>query len=81
MTGCLLMADPILPMWTITENPTDFPGKFVARKWLIEAGAMAVTDEHHVADTLFAVRDLLPPHLVRLPRDPNDDPVIVESWI
>ncbi|CAM8631602.1 hypothetical protein [Sphingobium cupriresistens] len=70
-----------LSMWVITENPTDFPGQFVAREWLLGNGVHAVTDNHHVAPTLDDVRDLLPPFLHRLARDPNDDPVIVESWI
>lgn len=70
-----------LSMWVVTQNPTDFPGKFVAREWLIGAGCQAATLNHHVADTLDHVRSMLPPELCRLPRDPSDDPVIVESWI
>lgn len=68
-------------MWVITENPSDFPGKFVARKWLIGPGVRAVTDEHHVAESLSDVRCSLPAGLARVPRDPTDDSVIVESWI
>ena len=76
------MADPdLLPHWVITENPSDFPGQFVARKWLIGSGTTAATTEIFTGKTLDEVRDLLPAHLVKLPRDPNDDPVIVESWI
>ena len=71
----------LLGMWAVTRNPSDFPGKFVARKWLIGSGTMAVTADHHVADTLDDVRELLPPGLCMIPRNPNDDPVIVESWI
>lgn len=70
-----------LSMWVVTENPTDFPGQFVAREWLIGSGCRAVTANHHVAATLAEVRDMLPPLLHRLPRDPKDDPVIVECWI
>ena len=76
------MPDPVeLSMWAITKNPTDFPGQFVARRWVIGAGVMAVTVDHLVSDTLEGVRALLPPYLVRLPRDPNDDPAILESWV
>lgn len=75
------MAETELPMWVITQNPTDFPGQFVARKWLIDSDVRAVTDEHRVADTLDGVRELLPAHMIRLERDPNDDAVIVECWI
>lgn len=76
------MSDPAeLSLWAITENPSDFPGKFVARRFIIGAGVYAVTVDHHVADTLEDVRAMLPGHLVRLPRDPDDEPIIVESWI
>ena len=71
----------LLGMWAITHNPSDHPGKFVARKWLIGIGTMAATADHHVADTLDAVRDKLPRDLIPIPRHPSDDPVIVESWI
>lgn len=70
-----------LSMWVITQNPSDFPGKFVAREWLVGAGCQAATLNHHVADTLDGVRAMLPVGLVVLPRDPSDDAVIVESWI
>lgn len=76
------MADPVeLSIWTITENPADFPGQFVARRFIIAKRAYAVTTDYHVADTLDAVRGMLPAHLVRLPRDPSDQALIVESWI
>jgi hypothetical protein len=29
------MAEP-LPIWVIYQNPTDRPGLFVARKWLLD---------------------------------------------
>ena len=71
----------LLGMWAVTCNPSDHPGKFVARKWLIGRGTMAATAEQHIADTLDGVRDMLPRGLIAIPRHPNDDPVIVESWI
>lgn len=70
-----------LSMWVITENPTDFPGQFVARQWLIGRGLTAVTDNHHVADTLEAVRAMLPEGLFHQARNPADVSVIVECWI
>lgn len=74
-------AGPLLSMWVITQNPSDFPGQFVAREWLIGAGVTAATLNHRVAATLEDIRDLVPPGLAHLPRSPSDDPVIVESWI
>lgn len=70
-----------LSIWTITENPADFPGKFVARRHEIAAGDHNATADHLVADTLDALRWKLPAGLTRLARSVEDDPVIVESWI
>lgn len=74
------MADT-LPMWTITENPSDHPGKFVARLWLVEGRVIAATTDIHIADDLKAVRAMLPGGLINIGRQPEDDPVIVETWI
>lgn len=71
-----MMADS-LSIWTVTENPSDFPGKFVARRTEVGAGP---TDDHHVAETLDEVRAMLPPDLIRMTRVPADDSVIVEVW-
>lgn len=71
----------LLGMWTVARNPADFPDKFVARKWLIGRRDLTPTVDHHVADTLDDVRAMLPHGLHPVPRNPNDDPVIVESWI
>lgn len=70
------MAEP-LPIWVIYQNPTDRPGLFVARKWLLDKA----TEELFEATTLQMVRDQLPTGLTCLPRSPMDDPVIVESWV
>lgn len=69
-----------LSMWVVTQNPTDYPGQFVAREWLIGGDVLGATLNHHVADTLDDVRDLIPPGLVQVDRHPKDDPAIVECW-
>lgn len=68
-------------IWVITENPVDFPGKFVAREHLVGKGFTRATDTHFVADSLPEIRATLPAGLYRLMRQKGDDPVIVESWI
>ncbi|MCE7797886.1 hypothetical protein LWE61_15150 [Sphingobium sufflavum] len=73
-------SDP-LSMWVVTENPSDFPGKFVARLWFVTAGAMATTEYYHVSATLEGVRELLPPGLACIQRSPGDEPTIVEIWL
>lgn len=72
-----LMRSKVLPMWTVYDNPSDYPGKFVARMSFYDRATSNVL----VADTLEELRGLLPPRLTRLERDPNDDPVIVEVWV
>lgn len=68
-----------LLVWTIYEKPSDHPAFFVARPHSSRRGAPVAFVL--LAPTLDGVRELLPPGLTRLPRDPTDDPVIVESWI
>lgn len=73
------MSDP-LSIWTIYHNPTDFPGKYVARRWIVSEQP-AATGEVFLADTLGEVRDMLPPGLVPMQRWEGDDPCIVETWL
>lgn len=67
--------------WTITRNPSDFPGLYVARRWVVRAGELISTNDIRTAETLDGVREQLPRGLVALRRNPTDDPVIVEVWI
>ena len=69
-------------MWTVYENPSDYPGKFVARKFVIGRGTFEPSlNDVHVADTLEAVRGMIPVGLVCTRRQPDDDPCIVEVWL
>ena len=67
----------VLEIWTVYENPSDHPGKFVVRKFHLDQP----TDVHHVEDTLEAARKHVPFGLIRLPRSAGDDPVILEVWL
>lgn len=69
-----------LEIWTVYDSPTDFPGLFVARKWLIKQEPVA-TEEAFTGPTLQSVRDQIPAGLHRIPRAPEDDLNIVESWL
>jgi hypothetical protein len=70
-----------LEMWTIYDHPKDMPDHFVARCFLIDHGVQA-TQAVVTFDNLRAVRnhfrDL---GMTCLPRFPDDDPVIVETWL
>jgi len=68
-------------IFTVYENPKDYPGKFVIRRFV---GTVPDQQPTAVSDTLQGARaDLLKihPHLVHLSRRAGDDPVIVETWL
>ena len=73
----------MIDLFSIYENPTDFPGRFVVRRWIakgrrlfVEARPTAVTD------TLDAARAAVPPGRVLCPRDANEQAVaLVETWL
>lgn len=66
-----------LRTWTIYKHPLDHPDKYVVRGWIDGTPDRTA----HVADTLDEARDLVPAGLTRFPRNPEDDPVIVETWL
>jgi hypothetical protein len=72
-----------LPMWTIYHSPKDFPGRYVARLWLVGGGSPEPkpTDRFVTSNSLDGVRAMLPPGLTCLQRSDDDDPVIVETWL
>lgn len=70
-----------LPMFTVTDHPTDFPNDYVARLCFslpdheIAPIFMADPDLDRLRRTLESLG------LVRLARHPSDDPVILETWL
>lgn len=73
-----------LLVWEVCANPTDFPGKFTARPAsMFHSTRESITflDFVLVADTLDAVRKMLPPGLVAMQRHPTDPPQFVENWV
>lgn len=76
-------ADTVLQLWTIYARPSDYPDRFVARRYDVLRGHSEPvrTDVVVTASSLDEVRDMLPPGLCRMPRSPGDDPVIVETWL
>lgn len=67
-----------MTVYTIYRNPSDFPGKFVARKFedLVPDNRPTV-----VENILEEARAKLPKGLFWTNRADNDDPSIVEVWI
>jgi hypothetical protein len=67
-----------LTLWTIYDQPKDFPGQIVARRHDVPGGPT----EHKMGGELEALRDVFRgAGLVRVVRAPGDDAKIVESWI
>jgi hypothetical protein len=78
--------DDVLSMYVVYFNPSDFPGKYVIRRHWVDKGPPRIRHDQEpaaVEDTLQGVRKKVPniEYYVRLERDPEDDPSIVEIWI
>lgn len=73
------MAGSGLELWTIYELPRDHPyAAYLARKFINDQPTMHIL----IADDIKELRRHF--HqlgLFRLPRKPQDDPVIVETWL
>jgi endonuclease V-like protein UPF0215 family len=72
-----LMQITRLPLICVYNNPSDYPGKYVARVWDVDRPTNLVA----IADSLEEIREAKPPEMMIMDRMPNDDPVIVETWI
>lgn len=72
---------PTLYLWVVYDNPSDFPGFFVARKFAIINGREVPTAERLLERDIHAIRRALPRGLCPIKRHPSDDPVIVETWV
>lgn len=73
----------MLSMWTVYDHPTDYPDKFVARRFEVDANGPRPTESIIIAPNLDLLRDILgmEMHLTPLPRSAGDDAKIVETWI
>jgi hypothetical protein len=75
----------MLRCYSIYQNPRDYPGKIVVRGTTI-AGGTCEPDETavYIGESLNdarAVIEALDPNLICFPRDENDEPQIVETWL
>ena len=76
-----------LTIWVIYYGAKNHPpGKWVVRAQDAGVSPLEAPDgirRHqvfHECDSLLEARAKIPEGLYRSPRDPNDDPVIVETW-
>ncbi len=73
---------PQLSLWTLYDSPSDRPGKFVIRRWLMVGKEWQRTDDAYEAESPEPLRVLMDQMgLCCLPRFDEDEPHIVESWI
>lgn len=73
-----------LDLWTIFFGPSDYPGKYVLKKFTIVGGQLEPTpapEPTAITLTLEQARKHLPDGLVNMGRDPKDEPIVVETWI
>ena len=72
-----------LGIWTVYDNPTDYPDKFVARRFDCDADGAKPSGSIIVAPDLDTLRDILAfeMHLICLARSPEDDAKIIETWL
>jgi hypothetical protein len=84
-------------MFTIYRHPSDYPGKWVVRRWEVGGkvdmaqhgtlefvGGTPLTSDRQplaVVDTLDAARAAVPAGLYNLGREGADDPAIYEVWV
>jgi hypothetical protein len=66
----------------IYDHPRDYPEKWVVRAQTLKGHEEIVrSPDCSLHDSLEEARRALPPGLVRFDRDPEDDPVIRETWL
>lgn len=74
-------AGPPLSMWVVYDRPKDYPDGYIARRHEAHPGYSLPTGDTMTSETLDGLRAKLAPGRARFPREPNDDPVIVETWV
>lgn len=67
----------IFPVFTVYKNPRDFPGKYVVRLFDGTRPMRLIT----IRDTLDEARATIPEGFYCVQKSPDDDPVIVETWL
>lgn len=74
-------------IWAIYNKPRDYPDKYVARRWTIEAVSPGIYKEKATNDVVISKsldeirRQMLWRGLAKLDRFINDDPIILETWL
>lgn len=67
-----------LEIWTVYDHPKDWPHGFIARKWVDGKPTNETICAAHLAEIYDQLEFM---GFYRVPRDPSDDPVIIEVWL
>lgn len=71
-----------LRIWTIYDHPSDHPDMYVARPHdVIGGGVVEIGEGIGSTDLEYIRRHMRSMGLTCLARHPDDDPVIVETWL
>jgi hypothetical protein len=73
-----------ITLWTIYQQPDDFPHHFVARRFEVQSGELHHTNQVIVAGNVTAIRKHLEQYHISgvvMPRTDNDDPTVIETWL
>lgn len=77
------MTDPLLTLYVVYDHPRDHPEMFVVRRQVTMRDGGVVPDGDALGFTTLeaARKHCLELGLTCLARHPDDDPVIVETWL
>ncbi len=73
-----------IPIFVIYHNTIEFGDKYCLRMQTTQRSAghaIVPSEQYALADSLEGIRDCIPDDCVFIPRHPEDDIVIVETWI
>jgi hypothetical protein len=77
------MMMPLLQLYTVYQDPDDYPDEIVVRRWTVQAGRPTPEKELFLREPdLQTVREkLVNLNLVCLGREPEDDHAVLETWV
>jgi len=73
-----------LVMWKVYKHPKDYPGEYVARKFLITEALYGPSNESISSRSLRDVRNVLRSlycGLIQFKLSPDDEPHVLEVWL
>jgi hypothetical protein len=71
----------VLSMWTVYDKPKDHPTEYIARRFDCTAEGPVATLDAWTGSLELIRETLYQAGLIRMPRSPDDEPQIVETWL